>query len=60
VTGAFVGEKTLGTYVLVQGVEAEKVERVSEAEYKTAGILFRKRKAGGAGQKGMRQVYIPQ
>lgn len=44
VTGTFVMEKVVGTHVLAQGVEAERVERVSEAEYKTAGPLFRKKK----------------
>jgi hypothetical protein len=49
VTGTFVMEKAVGTHVLAQGVEAEKVERVSEAEYKTAGPLFRKKKKAARG-----------
>jgi hypothetical protein len=49
VTGTFVMEKAVGTHVLAQGVEAEKIERVSEAEYKTAGPLFRKKKKAGRG-----------
>ena len=52
VTGTFVLEKTVGAYVLARGVEAEKVEKVSEAEYKTAGQLFRKKRRSGAGPGG--------
>ena len=62
VTGTFVQEKTVGTYVLVRGVEAEKVEKVSEAEHKTAGQLFRKKQQSAAGpaKKYPRGFYLPQ
>lgn len=58
VSGMFVVEKTVGTYALVQGLEAEKIEKLSEAEYKSAGLLFRKK--GGSGGKYPRGFYIPQ
>lgn len=45
ITGTFTLEKTIGPHHLLRGVEAEKVEKISEAEYKTAGPLFRKRKS---------------
>ena len=62
VTGTFVLEKTVGAYVLARGVEAEKVEKVSEAEYKTAGQLFRKkrRSSAGPGGKYTRGFLFPQ
>ncbi len=61
VTGTFVQEKTVGTYVLMRGVEAEKVEKVSEAEYKTAGPLFRKKQKAAGGYEGKfpRGLYLP-
>ena len=49
VAGTFVMDKAVGAHVLTQGVEAEKIERVSEADYKTAGPLFRKKKKAGRG-----------
>jgi len=62
VTGLFVQEKTVGAYVLTRGIEAEKVEKVSDAEHKTAGSLFRKKP--GFGGKGAKQYprgfYMPQ
>jgi len=58
VTGKFVMEETLGTHVLAHGVEAEKVEKVSEAEAKTIGSIFRKKKKY-SGLRGVRGVYIP-
>jgi len=62
VIGTFVQERTLGSQVLVRGVEADRVEKVSEAEYKTAGQLFRKkRKANvGPGGKYPKGFYVPQ
>ncbi len=63
VTGTFVQEKTIGTYVLTRGVAAEKVERVSAAEYKTAGQLFHKKKresGKGTANKYPRGFYVPQ
>jgi hypothetical protein len=62
VTGTFVQEKNLGSYVLVRGVEAEKVEKVSEAEYKTQGPLFRKKQKvhGRSEGKYPRGLYFPQ
>jgi hypothetical protein len=43
VTGLFVQEQTVGTYVLTRGIQAEKVEKVADAKYKTAGQLFGKK-----------------
>lgn len=61
VTGLFVQEKTIGTYVLTRGVEAEKVEKVSDAEYKTAGQLFHKRPGSRRGaNRYPRGFYMPQ
>jgi hypothetical protein len=62
VIGTFVQEKTLGAQVLVRGVEADRVEKISEAEYKTAGQLFRKKRKSntGLGGKYPRGFYIPQ
>jgi len=62
VTGTFVQEKAIGTYVLTRGVAAEKVERVSAAEYKTAGQLFRKKQRSDTGARGKypRGFYVPQ
>ncbi len=62
VTGTFVQEKAIGTYVLTRGVAAEKVEKVSAAEYKTAGQLFRKKQRSGTGTTGKypRGFYVPQ
>jgi hypothetical protein len=56
VQGLFVAQK--------QMVLPEKVERLSEAQYKGAGMLFRHKKGGGGaplgGSKALRGVYIPQ
>ena len=62
VTGTFVQEKAIGTYVLKRGVAAEKVEQVSAAEYKTAGQLFHKKHGSGKGtaSKYPRGFYVPQ
>jgi len=62
ITGLFVQEKTIGTYLLTRGVEAEKVEKVSAAEYKTAGQLFRKKQGSGKGATSQypRGFYVPQ
>ena len=62
VTGTFVQEKTIGTYVLTRGVAAEKVEKVSAAEYKTTGQLFRKKKGSGkkSANKYPRGFDVPQ
>jgi hypothetical protein len=62
ITGLFVQEKTIGTYLLTRGIEAEKVEKVSAAEYKTAGQLFRKKQGSGKGatSKYPRGFYVPQ
>ena len=62
VTGTFVQEKVIGTYMLTRGVAAEKVEKVSAAEYKTAGQLFRKKRRSGTGTTGKypRGFYVPQ
>src|SRR5438093_3926391 len=49
VTGTFVLEKTDGAYVLARGVEAEKVEMVSDAEYKAAGQVIGNKVRYGAG-----------
>jgi len=46
VTGSFVLEKTFGTHELARGVEAEKIEKVSGAGYRTTGQLFRKKRNG--------------
>ena len=61
VTGTFVQEKTVGTYVLTRGIEAEKVEKVADAEYKTGGQLFRKRPGTGKSpNRYPRGFYMPQ
>jgi hypothetical protein len=62
ITGLFVQEKTIGTYLLTRGIEAEKVEKVSAAEYKTAGQLFRKKQGSGkkAANQYPRGLYVPQ
>jgi hypothetical protein len=61
VTGLFVREKTVGTYVLTRGIEAEKVEKVSDAEYKAAGQLFRRKPgSGGDPNRYPRGFYMPQ
>jgi hypothetical protein len=62
VIGTFVQEKSLGSQVLVRGVEADRAEKISEAEYKTAGQLFRKKHKSnaGPGSKYPRGFYIPQ
>jgi hypothetical protein len=44
VSGTFVMEKTLSAHHLTNGVVAQAVEKLSEAEYKTAGPLFREKK----------------
>ena len=56
VTGTFFMEKALGTHLLTRGVEAEKVEKVSEAEYKKLGVVFRKKKKVTSPTRGL---YIP-
>jgi hypothetical protein len=62
VTGTFVQEKTVGSYLLIRGVEAEKVEKVSEAEYRIQGPLFRKKQKvyGRSEGKYPRGFYLPQ
>jgi hypothetical protein len=62
VIGTFVQEKSLGSQVLVRGVEADRAEKISEAEYKTAGQLFRKKRKSNAGLWGKypRGFYVPQ
>jgi hypothetical protein len=62
VTGTFVLEKTVGTHELARGVEAEKVEKVSEAESAAAGRLFRKKRGTGVGPGGKypRGFFFPQ
>jgi hypothetical protein len=54
VSGVFVAEKRM--------ILPEKVEKVSEAEPKEAGILFRQKKGGkkGTGGRSFRGVYIPE
>ena len=62
VSGTFVLEKTLAAQVLTRGVEAEKVERLSAAVYKTAGRLFHKKRRSvtGPGGKYPQGFYVPQ
>jgi len=62
VIGIFVQEKTLGSLDVVRGVEADRAEKISEAEYKTAGQLFRKKRKSdaGPGSKYPRGFYVPQ
>jgi hypothetical protein len=55
VTGLFVQEQTVGSYVLTRGVQAEKVEKVADAKYKTVGQLFGKKP--GSGKKGTEGAY---
>jgi hypothetical protein len=58
VTGKFAMEETLGTHVLARGVEAEKVEKLSDAEDKTVVSIFSKKKKYG-GLRGANGIYIP-
>jgi HAE1 family hydrophobic/amphiphilic exporter-1 len=58
VSGVFLQEETIADHRLTLGIEADKVEKLSEAEYKTSGHLFRKKKRYGV--KLPRGVYIPQ
>jgi hypothetical protein len=61
ITGTFVQEKTVGTYVLTRGIEAEKVEKLANAEHKTAGQLFGRRPGTGRSpNKYPRGMYMPQ
>jgi len=55
VTGLFVQEQTVGSYVLTRGIQAEKVEKVADAKYKTAGQLFGKKPSSG--KKGADKYY---
>ena len=57
VTGKFVMEETLGTHVLARGVEAEKVEKVSEAEGRKVGTIFQKKKRYEL--RGAGGLYLP-
>ena len=61
VTGLFVQEKTIGSYLLTRGIEAEKVEKVSATEHKTTGQLFRKKQDSGkkAADQYPRGFYMP-
>jgi len=54
VTGLFVAQKNL--------ILPEKIERVAERPFKSAGVLFRQRRAGGSvsGGRSLREIYIPQ
>jgi hypothetical protein len=58
VSGVFLAEGTVANHRLTLGIDADKVKKLSEAEYKTAGHLFRKKKRYGI--KLPRGVYIPQ
>jgi hypothetical protein len=62
VMGTFVQEKSVGAYLLIRGIEAEKVEKVSAAKYKTAGPLFRKKRKGEKGSESTypRGFYLPE
>jgi len=57
VTGLFVQEQTVGSYVLTRGVQAEKVEKIANAKYKTAGPLFGRKP--GSGNNGTDKGYPP-
>jgi hypothetical protein len=47
--------------MLTRGIEAEKVEKVSDAEHKTPGPLFRKKPGFATGAKKYpRGFYLPQ
>jgi hypothetical protein len=58
VSGTFVTEKTLGQYTLKDGIEADTVEKISEAELKGVNTVFRKKHASRI--KGVRGFYLPQ
>jgi hypothetical protein len=58
VTGTFVKEKVLGAYALKQGIEANDVQKTSEAELRTVSTIFKKRKKTGI--RAARGFYIPQ
>jgi hypothetical protein len=58
ITGTFAVEKKLETHVLAHGVEAEKVEKLSDSEQGTESIIFRKKKKTGL--HAPRGFYIPQ
>jgi hypothetical protein len=58
VIGTFAVEKKLETHVLARGVEAEKVEKLSDTEQGTESVIFRKRKKTGL--HAPRGFYIPQ
>jgi len=61
ITGTFVQEKTVGTYVLTRGVEAEKVEKVADARYQTGVQLFSRKRGPGMGpNRYPRGFYMPQ
>jgi hypothetical protein len=52
VTGTVVTEKTIDTHRLSPAVEADKVEKVAEAAYKSAGPVFSKKREMGTGRVG--------
>ncbi|MGE0821557.1 MAG: hypothetical protein AB7G75_30180 [Candidatus Binatia bacterium] len=58
VVGTFVKKKVLGSYTLSGGIEADTVEKISEAELKTVSTVFKKKKKYGI--KGTRGFYLPQ
>ena len=58
VTGTFVLEKMLAGYSLTHGIEAEKVNVLSEAELPPETRIFRKKTQYGV--RGTRGFYLPQ
>jgi hypothetical protein len=58
VTGAFAVEKKLETHLLARGIEAEKVEKLSDTGHETESVIFRKKKKTGL--HAPRGFYIPQ
>ncbi len=52
VTGTVVVEKTIDTHRLSPVVEADKVEKVAEADYKSAGPVFSKKRKMETGRVG--------
>ncbi len=58
VAGIFFTEKVLGAYALKRGIEATKVEKVSDTENKAGSTVFKKKKRTGV--RGARGFYIPQ
>src|SRR5262249_48773862 len=55
VTGLFVQEQSVGPYRLTRGIQAEKVEKITDAKYKTGGLLFGKKPSSG--KKGAEKYY---